>query len=71
MTRTFGYDEFPTIFHDVLTTRIMVCTKCGYPIGTLKNKRGRKCWHCYHCQKFRKGGSTDDVKWIITKGEEL
>ena len=67
MTLTFGYIEFPVflkICDDGL--EILVCDDCGYPVGVTKPRKTRY-WHCYHCQKVRRGGSFGEVRWVVTK----
>ena len=63
-------DEYPVILEMGRGLEIMVCSGCGYPVasGSFRSKNGyRKSWYCLHDEKFLKGGSTDTVKWVLTK----
>jgi len=63
-------DEFPVTMEMGRGFEIMVCAECGYPVasGSFRFKTGkRKSWYCIYDQKFLKGGSTNTVKWVITK----
>ena len=72
MTITFGYERFPIMMKTARGQEIMVCSACGYPVGVghIETSTGkRKSWHCFSCQKWLKGGSTNTVTWIVTKKE--
>lgn len=70
MTLTFNYDEYPVILDSVDHVSVLVCSSCGRPVGSGRMNDNRKGWHCYHCQKWKKGGVTDDVQWVITMRKE-
>ena len=61
--------EFPVVLQFADNgLQIVVCSTCGYPIADVQGHHS--AWYCPKCAKFRKGGSTNDVRWIVTKEAE-